>query len=177
MKIFLDMKKLLPLFFSFIIWQNANAQIQIPQLEVGKPVDTVIHNFIYGFSGTCLPVYDVILEIDPSIVDFVSGIHFYGTISGIPNFLDSVLTDEVGFLLNGDTIWFDAALNSYTFHSPLPFTMMIDLHLAGTPLTPFELYPCDLVMNCTLGICQNTCLLTSLSPAPFQCMVNENYWN
>ena len=152
---------------------QAVAQNQVPQLEAGKPVDTVIYNFTYGFDGTCLPFYDFILTIDQSLIPFVSGVNFYGVISGLGLPMDSVYTDEAGYLHNGDTIWFSQSLQQYTFYYPLVGAIAIDIHLAGTPVTAFENYPCQLIMNCTLALCSNTCQINAFDPPPFQCIVDD----
>ncbi len=149
------------------------AQNQVPQLEAGKPVDTVIYNFTYGFDGTCLPLYDFILTIDQNLIPFVSGVNFYGVVSGLSPLLDSVYTDEAGFLHNGDTIWFSQSSTQYTFYYPLASAIAIDIHLAGTPSIAFENYPCQLIMNCTLALCANTCQINAFDPPPFQCIVDD----
>jgi hypothetical protein len=149
------------------------AQNQVPQLQAGKPVDTVIYNFTYGFDGSCLPLYDFIITIDQNLTPFVSGVNFYGVISALSPLLDSVYTDEAGFLHNGDTIWFSQSLTQYTFYYPLAAAIAIDIHLAGTPSIAFETYPCQLIMNCTLALCANTCQISAFDPPPFQCIVDD----
>jgi hypothetical protein len=162
--------------FVIILFFQTNfslAQNQVPQLQAGKHVDTVIYNFTYGFDGSCLPFYDFILTIDQNLIPFVSGVNFYGVISGLGLPLDSVYTDEAGYLHNGDTIWFSQSLPQYTFYYPLTAAIAIDIHLAGTPSTAFETYPCQLIMNCTLALCSNTCQINAFDPPPFQCIVDD----
>lgn len=163
---------LLALALSFSCFISA-AQNPVPQLQAGKPVDTIIFNFNYGFSGSCLPTYDFILTIDQNLIPFVSGVNFYGVISGLGPLLDSVYTDEAGFLHNGDTIWFLQSSPQYTFYYPLASSISIDIHLAGIPSMAFEPYPCQLIMNCTLALCTNTCQMNAFTPPPFQCVVND----
>lgn len=156
--------------FSFFCITNVSGQILLPQLSAGQAIDTLIYSLNYNFDGTCIPQHEVAVQMDTNYIPIASGLEVYGVISGLISPNDSVLTTEKGYLQNGDTIFFSQAGAIYTFYSAWSGIITIDIYLHGTPTVPFETYPCELLMMCTLGICGNTCFLTANSS---QCIVND----
>ncbi|HKR04828.1 MAG TPA: T9SS type A sorting domain-containing protein [Bacteroidia bacterium] len=166
------MKKLL-LFFSIMVKiEPSDAQFILPQLQAGVYVDTAFGYFFYGFPGYCdsLGVYDVIFSVDPGLIPLVSGTQIQGTVISVSP-ADSVSSIQAGIIHVGDTLQFPSSTsNYYTISSTAAGGIGVELRIVGTPSVPFENYPCELSIICTLADCGNTCLLLDQPPA---CSVND----
>jgi|GEM_PF-4791493 len=148
------------------------AQLTIPQLQAGVTIDSAFGMFAYNFLGYCdtLPTYQVILQLDQNLIPLATGVEIVCAVNSVSP-VDTVYTLEAGIVHIGDTFTFPSAANNhYTFYSPSDGNLLLSLVVKGTPAVPFESYPCELFIICTLADCGNTCLITA---APSSCSVSD----
>jgi hypothetical protein len=133
-------RTLLYLFLSFFITQ-LHAQIIIPQLQQGVPMEYLIQNLYYTNTGSC-PTEFYSVYVYP--VPLAQGIEWrvvVDSVIGNPAYSPPPSTQ----LNDGDTLTFTTA-NSNTFSFSLPTGALAYMRLivSGTPSSSSQPYPCHI---------------------------------
>ena len=150
----------------------SSSQIFLPQLNAGVPINDSITTINYCFPGNCNPLGDVIIKMDSLLIPVVQGVEFYYIVSQLTTTPGSVSTLEKGTTNVGDTFLFSpGGMNQYSFYASSIGCLSLTLFVFGTPSTPFEDYPCQIQIFCTLSNCGNTCI--SVPENPFLCEVSN----
>ncbi len=167
------MKKSILLLLTILLinCRNSNAQFILPPLQAGVYVDTAIASFVWQFTGSCMPAPEVSFSVGSGLTPVVPGVEIKAIVIQLTTPLDSAHTLEAGILHVGDTLNFPSSVNNhYTFFSYSSGGVVLQVIIIVTPTIPFQNYPCELSIICTVANCGEACLLMGV---PLQCSVDN----